>query len=149
MRIIERTEIDRPATKVWSHVIKPEDFQKWNKNIVSMEARGEFRLGQPFTTHYRLRKKQSQCLSVVTNIIEERLLELRHSNCVGASGSSEMEAVERITLKEHKGKTIVTKEVTIKNHGVPWILIPIIWFVTRFGHRTEPDPLKLMCESDD
>jgi hypothetical protein len=148
MRIVERSEIDRPVMKVWSHVIKPEDFQKWNKNIVSLEARGEFRVGQPFATHYKLGKKQSQCLSVVTNMIEGELLELRHSNCVGKDSCPDLEAVERITLKERNDKTMVIKEVTIKNHGVPWILVPIIWFVTRFGYSTGPDPLKLMCESD-
>ena len=148
MRIVERTQVERPANKVWSYVIKPESFQKWNKNIVSMEARGEFRLGQPFMTHYKLVKKETQCLSVVTSMIEGKVLELRHSNCVGTDNNPGMEAVERITLKERDGKTIVIKEVSIKNHGIPWMLVPIIWFVTRFGRPTEPDRLKLMCESD-
>jgi hypothetical protein len=148
MRIIERTKIGRPAMKVWSYVIKPAYFQKWNKNIVSMEARDEFRIGQPFTTHYKLGKKQTQCISVVMSIIEGSLLELHHSNCVGTDGSSEMEVCERIVLKEHNGKTTVIKEVSVKNHGIPWILVAIIWFVTRFGRPTEPDRLKVMCESD-
>ena len=148
MRILERTEIERPAKKVWSYVIKPEYFQKWNKNIVSMEARGEFRLGQPFTTHYKLGKKQTQCISVVTSLIEGKALELRHSNCVGTNVHPGMEAVERIILREHHGKTIVIKEVSIKNHGIPLIFVPIIWFVNRFGHSAEPDSLKLMCERD-
>jgi hypothetical protein len=148
MRILERTEIERSAKKVWSYVIRPEYFQKWNKNIVSMEARGEFRLGQPFTTHYKLGKKQTQCISVVTSLIEGKVLELRHSNCVGTNVHPAMEAVERIILREHNGKTIVTKEVSVKNHGISLIFVPIIWFITRFGRSTEPDSLKLMCERD-
>jgi len=148
MRIVERTEIERPVMKVWSHVIKPEDFQKWNNHVVSMEARGEFHLGHPFATCYKLGKKETQCLSVVTTMIEGRLLELHHSHCVGTDYCPEMEAPERITLEERNGKTTVTKEVTIRNHGMLWILVPIIWFVTRFGHTTEPDKLKLMCESE-
>jgi hypothetical protein len=59
-----------------------------------------------------------------------------------------MEALERITLKERNGKTIVTKDVFIKNHGMPLILLPLIWFITRFGHPAEPDRLKVMCEKD-
>jgi hypothetical protein len=148
MRIVERTEIERSAKKVWSYVIKPEVFQEWNKNIVSMEARGEFRVGQPFATHYKLGKKQTQCISVVTSLIEGKVLELRHSNCVGTNVHREMEVVERIILKERDGKTIVTKDVSLKNHGIPLIFVPIIWFVTRFGHTTEPDRLKLMCERE-
>ena len=148
MRIVERTEIERSTMKVWSYVIKPECFQRWNKNIVSMEARGEFRLGQLFTTHYRLGKKQTQCISAVTSITEGSLLELRHSNCVGSNIDPEMEVIERILLKERNGKTIVIKEISIKNHGIPLLLLPIIWFVTRFGRPTEPDSLKTMCESD-
>jgi hypothetical protein len=148
MRISERTEIERPVMKVWSYVIKPEYFQKWNKNIVSMEARDKFTLGQPFATHYKLGKKESQCISVVTSMIEGSLLELRHSNCTDTNGPTEMEALERITLKERMGKTIVTKDVFIKNHGMPLILLPLIWFITRFGHPAEPDRLKVMCEKD-
>ena len=148
MRISERTEIERPASKVWSYVIDPECFQKWNKNIISMEARDHFSLGQPFMTHYKLGKKQSQCISVVTAMTEGKLLELHHSNCTSPDGPTEMEVIERITLKERNGRTVVTKDVFIKNHGLPLILVPLIWFVTRFGHPKEPDRLKLMCESD-
>lgn len=148
MRILERTEIDRPVVKVWPYIISPEHFQKWNKRIIALEAKGEFRLGQLFTTHYQMSAKQIQCVSTATAIEEGRLLELRHSNCIGNGINPELEVCERITLQEVKGRTIVTKEVVIKNHDVPWILIPIIWFVTRFGKPTEPDTLKLMCESD-
>jgi hypothetical protein len=148
MPISERTEIERPVMKVWSYVIKPVYFQKWNKNIVSMEARDKFILGHPFATHYKLGRKQSQCKSVVTSIIEGSLLELRHSNCTGINGPAEMEVLERITLKERNGKTIVTKDVFIKNHGMPLILQPLIWFITRFGHPAESDRLKVMCEED-
>jgi uncharacterized protein YndB with AHSA1/START domain len=52
MGIRERTTIARPAAEVWPYVIRPERFQKWNSKISSMETGGEFRLGQPFTTHY-------------------------------------------------------------------------------------------------
>jgi hypothetical protein len=147
MRILERSEIDRPVVNVWPYIIFPEHFQKWNKRIISLEAKGEFRLGQLFTTRYQMGAKQIQCVSAATAIQEGRLLELRHSNCIGNGINPELEVCERITLQEVKGRTIVTKEVVIKNHDLPWIMIPIIWFVTHFGKSTEPDTLKLMCES--
>jgi hypothetical protein len=112
-----------------------------------MEARGEFRLGQPFVTHYAMSKKQTQCLSTVTALEEGRLLEIRHAHCAGAGINPELEVREKITLHEHDGNTTVEKEVTIRNHDILWILIPIIWFVTCFGKSSEPDGLKQMCES--
>ena len=148
MRIVERRQIDRPAGKIWPFIICPEHFQKWNKKIISLEAKGEFRLGQLFSTHYQMSGKQIQCTSTATAIQEGRLLELRHSHCIGQGINPELEVRERITLEEAKGRTVVTKEVIIKHHHAPWILMPIIWFVTRFGKPSEPDALKLMCESD-
>jgi uncharacterized protein YndB with AHSA1/START domain len=146
MRIVERTRIDRPAAGVWPYIIRPEYFQRWNTKIVSMEARGEFRLGQSFVTHYQMSGKQMQCLSVATEVEEGRLLVLRHSHCVGRGVNPDLEVRERITLDERNGGTLVTKEVLIRNHDVPWLLIPLIWFVTRFGRPSEPDRLKSMCE---
>ncbi len=53
MRVLERTEIDRPVATVWPYIIRPEYFQRWNKKIIAMEAQGEFRVGQRFVTHYQ------------------------------------------------------------------------------------------------
>jgi len=119
----------------------------WNTKVISMEAKGQFVLGQPFVTHYRMRGKEIQCLSTATAIQEGRLLELRHGHCIGSGISPDLAVCERITLREIRRKTIVTKDVAIANHGVPWILIPLIWFITRFGKTQEPDKLKLMCEA--
>ncbi len=149
MRIVEKSKIDRPADKVWPFIIRPEYFMKWNTKIIAMDAQGEFRVGQTFITHYRMNSKEIQCSSMATAIEEGRRLELRHSNCVGKGNNPELEVHEKITLQAENGHTIVLKEVVITNHDIPCILIPIIWFVTRFGKTTEPDLLKLMCESDD
>jgi hypothetical protein len=147
MNIRERTIIDRPAVKVWPYIVNPEYFQKWNDKIVSMEARERFQLGQPFATHYKWRQKELQCLSVAVRIEEGHLLELRHSSLVGAAGSSDIEVVEQIVLEEKNGRTVVTKNVMIKHHDIPWVLVPLIWFITRFGKPVEEDRLKIMCES--
>lgn len=148
MRIVEKTTIDRPIEKVWPFIIRPESFQKWNNKIVAMEAKDEFRLGQPFTTRYRMSSKEIQCLSTVTAIEKERFLELRHSNCIGPGIHPELEVWERISLARAGEGTLVTKEVLIKNHRIPWIFAAIIWLVNRFGRPAEPDRLKLMCEAD-
>jgi hypothetical protein len=92
--------------------------------------------------------KKIQCVSTVIAIEEGRLLEIRHSDCMGEKIHRDLEVTERITLEEAKGRTIVKKEVVIKNHGIPWLLMPLIWFVTRFGKPTGPDPLKMMCEGN-
>ena len=113
-----------------------------------MEAKGKFILGQPFVTHYKMSGKEIQCLSTVTAIQEGRLLEIQHSNCIGNNINQELTVCERITLTETGGRTVVTKNIDIRNHDVPWILIPIIWFVTRFGKPAEPDKLKLICETN-
>jgi len=149
MKIRERYVVDRPAAKVWPYVIRPEHFAKWNTKISSMDATGEFRLGQPFTTHYLWNNKSIQCVTVATEIRAGRLLELRHSNPTGPGIRPGMEIHERITLREMAGKSYVTKVVTLRNHGMPWVLIPIVWFVANFGARVGPDPLKTLCERGD
>ena len=148
MRLRERTEIERPVARVWPYVIRPEYFQRWNPKISSMDARGEFRLGQPFTTHYRWRAKELQCVSIATEIQDGRVLTLRHSSPVGPGIRRDMEILERVTLEEAGGRTIVTKVVDVEHHGVPWLLLPLIWFVSRFGRPVGPNPLKTMCEAE-
>src|SRR6266705_98225 len=95
MRLMRRTEIRRQAMTVWGYVIRPERFQKWNKQIAGMAAYGEFRLGQPFATRYKWRGRQVQCVSVATSIVVGSLLELRHSSFVGDNVNPEMEVTER------------------------------------------------------
>jgi hypothetical protein len=147
MNIRERTLINRPAGEVWPCIINPEYFQKWNEKIAWMDARDTFRLGQPFVTHYLWKKKKLQCLSVALKIEENRLLELRHSNFVGPGVNPEMEVIERITLEEQGFGCMVTKNASIKSHGIPWVFIPLIWMVTRFGKPVREDRLKIMRES--
>lgn len=148
MRISQRTIIDRPAERVWPYVIRPEAFKRWNAKISSMDATGEFRLGQPFTTYYQWRGKVIQCASVATAIEPARVLELRHTVPIGVGLRPDMEIRERVTLRERGRRTIVSKVVSITNHGIPWFFLPLIWFVTRFGAPTEPSPLKTLCEGD-
>jgi len=148
MNIQQRTLIDRPAATVWPYIVNPGYFQKWNEKIVSMEARDVFRVGQSFVTHYKWGRKQLQCLSVATKMEEGRLLELRHSSFVGTGVNADMEVTERITIEERDHRSVVTKNVIIRNHRVPWVLIPLIWFITRFGKPVKEDSLKTMCESN-
>jgi len=148
MRLRERSVVRRPAANVWPYVIRPEYFQKWNDKITSMDATGEFRLGQRFTTHYEWNGKPLQCASVVTDIQEGRVLELQHTNLIGPGIRPDMEIRARITLDEAGGTTRVTKVVTIRNHGAAWYWIALIWFINNFGARVGPDLLQEMCERD-
>jgi uncharacterized protein YndB with AHSA1/START domain len=146
MKIRERSVIDRPAATVWPYLVRAEHFAKWNRKIESIDATGEFRLGQPFATHYRWKNKSIQCVTIPTELQPGRLLELRHSNLTGPEIRHDMEIHERITLREVGGRSFVTKVVTLRNHGIPWFFLPIVWFVANFGARVGPDPLKVLCE---
>ncbi len=148
MLIRQRTVIDRPAPQVWPHVIRAESFRRWNEKISSMDAVGEFRVGQPFTTHYEWQGKALQCASIATDIQEARVLELRHSAVVGPGVPPNLEIRQRITLQPRGARTVVTKLVSIENDGMPWYLRALVWFVTRFGAPTGPDPLKVLCEGE-
>ena len=148
MRLRQRTVIDRPAAQVWPHVIRPESFQRWNDKIRSMDASREFRVGQPFTTHYLWQGKALQCASIPTEIQAERVLELRHTAVVGRGVSPNLEIRQRITLHPQGARTAVTKLVSIENHGMPWYLLALVSFVTRFGAPVGPDPLKVLCEAE-
>ncbi|MEW5978662.1 MAG: SRPBCC family protein [Acidobacteriota bacterium] len=147
MKIRQQSLIDCLPHEVWPYVFSPEHFQKWNEKIVSMEVQGEFRLGHPFVTHYRWRQEQLQCLTQVERIEPNRLLELRHSSFVGSRVRSEMEVVERVTLSRRGSRTRVTKTVAMRNHGLPWLLAPLLWIISRFGKPVGEDHLKEMCEN--
>src|SRR5919108_3194005 len=148
MRIRQRTVIDRPVAQVWRHVIRPESFQRWNEKISSMDARGEFRMGQPFTTHYLWQGKALQCASIPTEIEAERLLELRHTAVVGPGVPPDLQIRQRIVLQPRGARTEVTRLVSIENHRIPWYLLALVSFVTRFGAPIGPDPLKVLCEAE-
>jgi len=146
MRFRERTEINRPVVHVWRFVITPELFLQWNDKVVEMEARGTFQLGQHFHTRYQMSGKQLQCWSALTAIEEGRLLELQHGNCSGKGVHGDIKVIERITLEEKHGRTVVIKDVHMMNHGIPWFVVPLIWFIRRFGKPVGRDKLKEMCE---
>jgi uncharacterized protein YndB with AHSA1/START domain len=146
MNLRERTAIDRPAALVWHYIVTPELFQQWNDKIVAIEARGAFQLGQRFSTQYEMSRKPLQCWSQVTRLEEGHLLELRHGNCSGQGIRRDIEVVERVTLEEKDGHTIVTKDVTIRNSGVIWFVVPLIWFINRFGKPVGKDRLRELCE---
>jgi len=94
------------------------------------------------------RELQLQCWSQLTRLDRGRLLELRHGNCSGPGTRKAVEVVERITLEEKDGRTIVTKDVTVRNSSIPWFIIQFIWFISRFGKPVGKDKLKAMCEGD-
>jgi len=146
MKLHDRSEIDRPAALVWRYIVTPELFLQWNDKVVAMEARDAFQLDQHFHTRYEMNGKQLQCWSSVTAIEKERLLELRHGNCAGKGMHRDIEVIERISLFEKGGRTVVTKNVTVRNSGVPWYFAPLIWFITRLGTPVGKDKLKELCE---
>ena len=146
MRLLFRVKISKPADGIWKFLVTAEYFQQWNDKIESIDCRGEFRSGESFATRYQWRGKITQCMTTVTALVPLRLLELHHSDFVGLDVKNDMDVVERISLSGRAGWTMVTRQLRIKNHGVPIILIPVLWFVSRFGRPTEPDPLKVMCE---
>ena len=149
MRLRERTVIDRSAAQVWRHVIRPESFRQWNDKVSGLDAVGEFRVGQPFTTHYLWNGKALQCASIATEIESGRVLELRHTALVGPGVPPDLESRHRITL-EPRGhtRTVVTKLISMENDAMPWYLRGLVWFVTRFGAPAGPDPLKRLCEAE-
>lgn len=149
MRLRERTVIDRSAAQVWRHVIRPESFRQWNDKVSGLDAVGEFRVGQPFTTHYLWNGKALQCASIATEIEAGRVLELRHTALVGPGVPPDLQIRQRITL-EPRGhtRTVVTKLISMENDAMPWYLRGLVWFVTRFGAPAGPDPLKRLCEAE-
>lgn len=146
MKLSETSLISAPPEKIWPFIVTPEHFQIWNDKIVSIEAKGTFILGQPYITHYKLTKESSQFMSTVTRLEPNQLLEIHHVTVVSSRGHSDMEATERITLIPCGDKTKVRKDVWIKNHDVPLILRPLIWFIMTCGKRKGEDKLKSLVE---
>lgn len=147
MHVYETSVIERPAAAVWPFLVTAEKFRAWNGKIVSMDFAGRFALGGSFSTHYSMSGKQSQCLTTVTGLEENRLIELTHSNFFGQGIEPGLVVVERVTLQDKGARSIVIKDVDMPSRLMPWFLIPLIWLITRFGKRAEPDRLKEMCEA--
>lgn len=146
VKLRERTEIARLPADVWPFIVTAELFRQWNEKIVDIEATGQFRQGQSFITRYRMSGREMQCLSKVIALEPGLLLELRHGNCSGKGMRRELDVVERITLSEKRGRTIVKKEVDLRNSGLPWFMIPVLWFINRFGKPVGRNKLKDLCE---
>ncbi len=113
-----------------------------------MDAHDRFVLGQTFTTRYVMSGKHIVCLSTITALEEGRLLEIRHSNCVGEKIHKDLTVAERITLVESGGRTVLVKDIDIKNSGTPWFLLALIWFLTRIGSPVGPNKLKMLCDTN-
>ena len=148
MRIRQRTVIDRPVAQVWRHVIRAESFRRWNDKVSGLDAVGEFRVGQPFTTHYLWHGKALQCASIATEVQAERVLEVRHTAPVGPGVPPNLEIRQRVTLEPRGARTVVTKLVVIENAEMPYYLRLLVWLVTRFGAPAGSDPLKRLCEAE-
>ena len=147
MVLRQRSFISRPPAAVWPFIATPELYQQWNDKIASMEAREQFHASQQFTTHYRWKGKELQCLSVVTRLDEGRLLEIRHTRCLGPESRPDMEVVERVKLEGNAERSVVTKTVFVKNFDMPLLLRPLVWFITQFGKPKGEDRLKRLCEN--
>jgi uncharacterized protein YndB with AHSA1/START domain len=146
MIIRQRSSISRPPAAVWPYIVTPERFQQWNDKIASIEARERFRAGQQFTTHYLWKGKEMQCLTVVTGLEEGRLLELRHTRCLGPASRPDMEVLERVELEGDADRSVVTKTIIVRNIDIPLLLRPLVWLITRFGKPKGEDLLKKLCE---
>lgn len=147
MHLRQKTIIDRPPMEVWRCVINPQNYLKWNEKIASLEAKDRFQLNQRFVTHYQWGRKQLQCMSAAIKIEEARLLELKHSSFVGSGVNPAMEVIERVTLEERGRRTVVAKNVFVKNHNIPWFFVFAIWLINRIGKPVKEDSLKVLCET--
>lgn len=148
LHLIERTEVEHPAAKAWPMIVSPEFFQLWNDKVVSMDAKDRFLLGQVFQTRYRLSGRESQCRSEVTALEDGRLLEVQHTNFAGGKISPYLVVRERITLEETGGRTVIVKDIEIRNHGLHWMVVALFWLLNRFGKRAGPDKLKQLCDAN-
>lgn len=148
MHLIERTEVDHPAAKAWPMIVSPEFFQLWNDKVISMEAKERFLLGQVFATRYRMSGRETLRLSEAASLEEGRLLEIVHSNFAGDRISPYLVVRERITLEETGGRTVIVKDVEIRNHGMHWSLVALFWLAFRFAKPAGPDKLKQLCDAN-
>ena len=71
------------------------------------------------------------------------------TRCLGPSSRPDMEVIERIELRGRDGRSVVTRTVIAKNVGIPLLLRPLVWLITRFGTPKGEDLLKKLCEEDE
>lgn len=87
-------------------------------------------------------------LSEAASLEEGRLLEIVHSNFAGDRISPYLVVRERITLEETGGRTVIVKDVEIRNHGMHWSLVALFWLAFRFAKPAGPDKLKQLCDAN-
>ena len=140
MHIVERSLIEHSVEEAWSVVASSDFFAVWNKNVKSMHTIGKFREGDRFWTTYSWKESDSTCRTTVVKVVALELIVLEHSNFQSQNLPPGMIAEECIRVRTKGKATEVRKDIRVRG-GEPWILAAFAWFITRFGKRTEPDPL--------
>jgi uncharacterized protein YndB with AHSA1/START domain len=148
MHLIERSTMNCPIRNVWHAITTPELILKWNDKILSINARGRLVLNRSFDMQCKLTSDTVTCTTVPTRLEEPYVLELTHGNVVGEKTPRDLKVIERFMLSEKNNVTHLRKDIWIRNHGIPFFVVPLIWLINRTGRPTGPDRLKELCEAD-
>ncbi|EEF63452.1 SRPBCC family protein [Pedosphaera parvula] len=148
LRLRERSVIKRPIDVVWRYVTDPRRFVEWNKKLMPTGLPEAFRQGETFQSQYQWHGRSISGHTRVEQLLPS-VLKLHHSRFSGNGIRPDMEVIEEIQLTQKGVNTIVTKTVTIMNHGIPLFFVLIGWLIGNFGKRVEADYLKELCEKQE
>ena len=147
MHIVERSFINHSVDEVWPVLVSSDLFAQWNTHVKSMNIQGPFLEGAQFWTTYSWKGNDSQCRTTVLRVVAPELIVLQHSEFQSAQLPAGMIAEERIQVRKKGSGTEVRKDIRVRGGGEPWIVSVLAWWVTRFGTRSEPDPLPPLVEN--
>ena len=136
MRIRESTIISADAAAVWPFVADPVMQAEWNPKVVSIgrERSGPVRFGERFEMIYRMSGRENQSRVEVTVARPPERVAFLH-RVAGKSGEQIVE--ESYEISPHGDGVKVVQTIDLTRAGIAWPFRLLIWFINRFGFKTE------------
>ncbi|MHC4990000.1 MAG: SRPBCC family protein [Planctomycetota bacterium] len=139
LAVTSAVDIRADQESIWPFVSDPILMSEWNAKIVAVKrpegselvSAGE-RFGMIFLMSGRERRTEVQ----VVECVKPQLVTYRHRLVDG--GDPPRFVTESYALQARgDGATRVTKKIDLSEAGIPRLMRPLLWFITRFGRRVE------------
>lgn len=150
MKLVDAIEIDAAVTDVWPLVADPARHPQWNEKAraVTRDRSGPVSLGEQFEMTYAMSGRENISRVEVTDLQPSERAEFSHTI---DDGRRVQRVVERYELQSQRDGTQLTQTVDMSGAGIPWLLKPLVWLITRIGKpqgETVLERLKRIAELD-
>lgn len=144
MRLVDSIRLNAEAAAVWPLLCNPARMAQWNDKIVAVDGPDRpLRIGERFSILYHMgrRSRHSQCEVVESLPFEKFVLRTQLID-----ESNPRTAVITYELKKDGGgRLLLRQSVDFRDAGLPWLILPLMWLLHRFGSPVSPGPLQQLA----